>query len=104
MLGAASLVALALGAGAAGRYFGEFAVTNQRVIVKVGLISRTTVELNLGKLETVAVDQSLLGRLLGYGSVAFVGSGGSLGRFGEMCDPTGFRMAAIQAQEQRAHG
>lgn len=45
----------------------ELAITTKRVIAKVGLISRSTVELNHGKVESLNVDQSIFGRLLGSG-------------------------------------
>ena len=53
----------------------EIAVTNQRVIVKTGLIRRHTTEMNLGRIESVDVDQSVLGRLLDYGTVTVRGTG-----------------------------
>ncbi len=43
------------------RYADEFAVTNKRVIVKTGLISRRTLEMNLSKIESVNVDQTIFG-------------------------------------------
>ena len=56
----------------------ELAVTDQRVVYKQGLISRHTIEMNRAKVESVDVDQSLLGRMLGYGTVRLRGTGGSL--------------------------
>jgi uncharacterized membrane protein YdbT with pleckstrin-like domain len=47
----------------------EFAVTNRRVIMKQGFIRRKTMELMLGKVDSLAVDQGILGRLLGFGTV-----------------------------------
>jgi|SRR5436190_5151887 len=56
----------------------ELVLTDRRIITKHGLISRSTVEMNLGKVESVHVDQSLLGRMLNYGDVTVVGTGSSL--------------------------
>ena len=56
----------------------ELVLTDRRIITKRGLISRDTVEMNLGKVESVHVNQSLLGRLLDYGDVTVVGTGASL--------------------------
>jgi uncharacterized membrane protein YdbT with pleckstrin-like domain len=56
----------------------ELVLTDRRIIAKRGLISRDTVEMNLGKVESVHVNQSLLGRLLDYGDVTVVGTGASL--------------------------
>lgn len=46
-----------------------YAVTNKRVILKTGVISRRTVELVLAKCEGVQVVQSVAGRIFGYGSI-----------------------------------
>lgn len=54
------------------RYSDEFAITNKRIIVKTGFISRKTLEMNLSKIESVNVDQSILGRMLGYGTIRII--------------------------------
>ncbi|MGH7304778.1 MAG: PH domain-containing protein, partial [Candidatus Rokuibacteriota bacterium] len=54
----------------------ELGVTNKRMIVKVGFIRRRTVELLLRQVEALSVDQSLTGRMLGYGSITLTGTGG----------------------------
>ncbi len=53
----------------------EIAVTNRRVIYKQGFIRRDTNEMNLDKVESVQVKQSVLGRLLDYGDVTIIGTG-----------------------------
>ena len=53
----------------------EIAVTNRRVIYKCGFISRTTAEMQMDKIESVEVDQSILGRILDYGKVTILGTG-----------------------------
>ena len=53
----------------------EIAVTNRRVIYKKGLIRRQTNEMNMDKVESVKIDQSILGRMLDYGSVTILGTG-----------------------------
>jgi uncharacterized membrane protein YdbT with pleckstrin-like domain len=55
----------------------EFVITNKRVIVKRGLIARTTFEMNLNKIETVNVDQSVWGRIFGFGTIIINGTGGT---------------------------
>jgi len=69
----------------------EFAITNKRVIIKVGLISRRTLEMNLNKIESVNVNQGILGRLLGYGTIVVVGTGGTKEPFAAISDPLTFR-------------
>jgi LPXTG-motif cell wall-anchored protein len=56
----------------------ELVLTNRRIITKRGLISRDTVEMNLSKVESLHVNQSLMGRMLNYGDVSVVGTGASL--------------------------
>ena len=53
----------------------EIAVTDRRVIVKTGLIRRHTAEMNMDKVESVTVYQSILGRLLDYSEGLVRGSG-----------------------------
>jgi uncharacterized membrane protein YdbT with pleckstrin-like domain len=69
----------------------ELAVTDHRVIYKSGLLSRHTIEMNRDKVESVDVDQSLLGRILGYGTVIVRGTGGSLEPMRNIGDPLTFR-------------
>jgi uncharacterized membrane protein YdbT with pleckstrin-like domain len=53
----------------------EIAVTDRRVIYKKGLIRRQTNEMNMDKVESVQIDQSILGRMLDYGDVKLLGTG-----------------------------
>jgi len=69
----------------------EFAITTKRVIIKVGLISRNTLEMNLQKIETVNVNQGILGRMLGYGTITIVGTGGTKESFPRIANPLEFR-------------
>lgn len=69
----------------------EFAITNKRVIIKVGLIYRRTIEMNLNKIESLNVSQGILGRLLGYGTVVVIGTGGTKEPFSAIADPLTFR-------------
>jgi uncharacterized membrane protein YdbT with pleckstrin-like domain len=58
------------------RWTTEIAVTDRRVIIKHGFI-RATMEMNLQKIESVDVDQSLIGRIFDYGAVTIRGVGSS---------------------------
>jgi uncharacterized membrane protein YdbT with pleckstrin-like domain len=60
------------------RWTTELVLTNRRIITKRGLVARNTVEMNLSKVESLHVDQSLMGRLFDYGNVTVVGTGASL--------------------------
>jgi uncharacterized membrane protein YdbT with pleckstrin-like domain len=84
----------------------EFAVTDKRVIIKVGLVRRRTLETMLGKVEGIGVDQSLMGRMLGFGTIVVTGTGGTKEEFDRIANPLEFRrqvQAAISASDaQRA--
>lgn len=69
----------------------EFAITNKRIIMKVGFVSRGTLEMNLAKVESVSVNQGLLGRILGYGTIVVRGTGGTNESFSNIADPLAFR-------------
>ncbi|WP_366183897.1 PH domain-containing protein [Flavobacterium ovatum] len=73
------------------KYTDEFAITNKRVIIKTGLISRKTFEMNHSKIESVNVDQGILGRIFGYGTIRIVGSGGTKEVFPKINSPLEFR-------------
>jgi len=69
----------------------ELAVTDHRVIYKTGLLARHTIEMNRDKVESVDVDQTLLGRIFGYGTIIVRGTGGSLEPIRTIGDPLTFR-------------
>lgn len=69
----------------------ELAVTDRRVIYKTGIFQRHSMEMNRSKVETVGVDQSILGRILGYGTVVVRGTGGSFEPIRFIGDPLSFR-------------
>lgn len=75
------------------RWSDEFVVTNRRVVCKTGLFSRKTLEMNLNKIESVNVDQSLMGRLLGYGTITIIGTGSTKESFTDIASPVEFRKA-----------
>lgn len=77
----------------------ELAITNRRVIAKFGLISRRTVELNINKVESIQVDQSVPGRMFNYGTLVISGAGESQAPIPGISDPMAFRRAFIEAQD-----
>ena len=78
----------------------EYAITNKRVIIKVGLIRRRTVEMNISKIESINVDQSILGRILGYGDISIVGTGGTKESFDTLSSPIQFRKKFQELQNE----
>jgi uncharacterized membrane protein YdbT with pleckstrin-like domain len=79
----------------------EFAVTNKRVIVKVGLIRRQTMETLLQRIEAVRIDQTILGRICNYGSITIIGTGGTQEPFDNIADPMGFRRAVQEQSDAK---
>jgi len=77
------------------RWTTEIAVTNKRIIYKRGFIWRHTAEMNMDKVASVDVDQSILGRILNYGSVHILGTGGAHGieRLDRIAAPIALRNA-----------
>jgi uncharacterized membrane protein YdbT with pleckstrin-like domain len=69
----------------------ELAVTDRRVIYKTGIFRRHSMEMNVSKVETVGVNQSILGRILGYGTIIVRGTGGSFEPIAFIGDPLTFR-------------
>jgi uncharacterized membrane protein YdbT with pleckstrin-like domain len=69
----------------------ELAVTNRRVIHKTGIFSRSSQEMNREKVESVDVQQSLPGRIFGYGTILVRGVGSSWEPFAHIADPLAFR-------------
>lgn len=69
----------------------ELAVTDQRVIYKTGLLARHTLEMNRARVESVTVDQTLVGRIFGYGTVTVRGVGTAFEPIRNISDPLTFR-------------
>ena len=82
---------LTLLAAAVRRWTTEIAVTDRRIIFKRGFIRRHTIEMNMDKVETVDVDQTLAGRILGYGDIVVHGTGSSIEPFRKIASPLAFR-------------
>ena len=94
----ALLAAVALiGEGIVRRFATEVAISNRRVLIKTGLLSRRSIEVLLPKVESIGVDESFLGRILGYGSVIVRGTGGTFERFDKIAHPNELRR---QVQQQ----
>ena len=82
----------------------EMAVTTRRVVIKTGLTSRKTIEMLLNKVETIEVNEPGIGRVLGYGSIAMIGTGGTSEQFHKMAQPLEFRSAAQREIEKLMPG
>jgi membrane protein YdbS with pleckstrin-like domain len=98
-------IGLLLAIGPAVRYISsEFAVTDKRVLGKLGFIERESKETLLSKVEAIAIDQGVIGRILGFGTVTITGTGGTQESFPRISEPLEFRrqiQSQIIAQEER---
>ena len=77
------------------RHATEIVVTDKRVIYKRGILSRYTVEMHMSKIETVDVEQGIMGRLLGYGTVLIRGTGSGIEPLRRIGHPLQIRNAII---------
>jgi uncharacterized membrane protein YdbT with pleckstrin-like domain len=78
----------------------EMAVTNRRVVIKTGLASRKTIEMLLDKVESIEVSEPAFGRMLGYGTIVVIGTGGTPEPFHQVAHPLEFRSQAQQQIEK----
>ena len=78
----------------------EFAVTNKRVIIKVGILRTRSFELFLSKIEGITVDQSVFGSMFNFGDIVITGSGGTKEMFPGIQSPLDFRKAVQQATDK----
>lgn len=77
----------------------ELAITDRRVIAKFGFIRRNTVEISLSKIESIQVNQGLLGRVFDFGSLVVSGAGNPQAPIPGICRPLDFRKNFTEAQE-----
>jgi hypothetical protein len=105
--GAAALLLggiVAIIAGVVRRHATEMAVTTRRVVVKQGLVNRKTIEMLLNKIETIEISEPMVGRMLGYGSITIVGTGGTSEPFHKIAHPLEFRSEVQQQLEKVSAG
>jgi uncharacterized membrane protein YdbT with pleckstrin-like domain len=93
------VAALVFGIGLTKRNATEMAVTNKRVLIKQGVFGRRTLEILLQKIESIAVEESMSGRVLGFGTVIVRGTGGTPEPFKKMAHPLEFRQHVEQQVE-----
>lgn len=59
----------------------EYAITDKRLVGKTGFIFRNNIDIRIAKLESVILDQSIFGRIFGYGNIIFNGTGSGKSAF-----------------------
>ncbi len=75
----------------------ECIVTNQRIIIKTGILRHKTTEMFLNRVESVSVDQSVWGRMFNYGNLTLHGAGGTPEPFNRIAKAREFQR---EVQEQ----
>lgn len=97
------LLAIGSGISTAIRYVSsEFGVTNKRVLIKIGFIRIDSIETLLSRIESILVHQSILGRILGYGTIIICGTGGSRDPFYGIDNPLYFRKIVQEQIEKHS--
>jgi uncharacterized membrane protein YdbT with pleckstrin-like domain len=71
----------------------EIAATTRRFIVKRGLIRRSVMEIGVGQIESIRLEQSLMGRLLDYGTLIVAGTGAGIDPVRPLAQPLALRRA-----------
>jgi len=85
------LAAIILMQGIVRRNSTEVAVSNKRVLIKTGMGSRRTLDMMLSRVESIGVEETFWGRMLGFGSVVVRGTGGTPESFVMIANPQEFR-------------
>lgn len=76
--------------------YSEYAITDKRIIMKIGFIRRKSLELFLDRIESIYVDQSVVGRIFDFGTVTVCGTGGTKDPFYYIPNPIAFRNSVQQ--------
>lgn len=79
----------------------ELAITNRRIIAKYGFIARSTFEIMLNRITGANFDQTVPGRMMGYGTIIVHGAGGDISPFDLIGDPQTFHRVLVGVLEQQ---
>jgi uncharacterized membrane protein YdbT with pleckstrin-like domain len=71
-------------------------------VIKTGVVSRKTIEMLLNKVESIEVSETAFGRMLGYGTIVVIGTGGTPEPFHKVAHPLVFR-SQVQQQIEKLH-
>ena len=82
----------------------KFVVTSFRVIQLGGVLNKNVTDSSLEKVNDVKLEQSMLGRLLGYGDIEILtASELGINRFHRLAEPVRFKTAMLNAKEKLEH-
>jgi uncharacterized membrane protein YdbT with pleckstrin-like domain len=79
----------------------ELAVTNKKVIGKAGFIRRVSVDMPIGKLESINVHQGLMGRIFNFGATSVHGIGGNAVGIPYIAKPLDFRRTVMNLMDKK---
>lgn len=82
-------------------FFSEFGITNKRVVIKLGFIGRVAFENSLDQIEEMAINQSIMGRILDYGSIRIRSVSGANELFSAVRHPFRFRYKVLEEIERQ---
>ncbi len=82
----------------------ELSVTNKRIIGKRGFIERHSTDVRLGRVESIVINQGMLGRLFDFGDVGVIGSGGTPDYMKDIDSPLEIRSQFMSALEALGSG
>ncbi|MDD4616806.1 MAG: PH domain-containing protein [Alphaproteobacteria bacterium] len=84
----------------------ELAITNRRLIAKYGFVARNTFEIMVNRVTGANFDQTVMGRILGYGTIIVHGAGGDTSPFDLVANPHHFHHALMRVLEDtnKHHG
>jgi uncharacterized membrane protein YdbT with pleckstrin-like domain len=77
----------------------ELVITDRRVIAKYGFIATTTFEVMMARIEGANIDQTILGRLLGFGTILVRGTGGGISPIDHIAAPYAFHACLMKVLE-----
>lgn len=82
----------------------ELYITQKFTIAKYGLIKCDTIEMLNNKVESIRVNQGIIGRVLNYGDIVIVGAGGSSSPIRFISTPLEFRRQLVYVQDEASKG
>lgn len=78
-----------------------YGITTERIIARTGVLKLRIVEMPLEKIETVEVNQTFLGQMLGYGAITITGTGGAREMLSDLRAPGQYKDAIMQKLQRK---
>jgi uncharacterized membrane protein YdbT with pleckstrin-like domain len=78
------------------RHSTEYVITDKRILIKTGILSVQSVEINISKIESISVSQTILGRILNYGNLQISGAGNPMVKLEYIDSPLTFKKKCLE--------